>query len=181
MTTPSSTKEALIKLFLFFLGGLFTFLFLWFGGLIHFGELDFGSCDDTERYTKVTEEITAKPISIPEINQGITDYYRQVHQYEILQNFTSPTNSQTNYEREEILDLREIGHEGKGSVFLSKKLLDDIFTEERSSNGVNLYFGLRDNDISVFVLPATSYRVNFIKSDQNIYELSSYCPPLCTY
>lgn len=167
---PQSSKSIIFRLLIFILGALFMFAYLFFSGLIYYGENNLTPCNNTERYNKESNIVTAAPAQISDINNGIITFYND--QYGItLPRWEFP---------DSIISLQDVNPPSHGSAFISKKLLDHIFTQNTRSNGVSVYFTNQGN-IKLFLIPMISDDVNFDSSPLNYYKLLAYCPPRCIY
>lgn len=111
----------------------------------------------------------AIPASIATVNSHVADFYS---------NFYDKTLS---YNNNSLIDLTQNNNKKKGSVFISKQLLDQILSSAPTSNGVSVYMGWDGNNVKLFIKSDNRSETSFQISTNNLYELGSYCPPLCTF
>jgi hypothetical protein len=165
--TTTSQPKSIYYLIAFFIGGFFFIGALYFGGLIHFYSQDIDSCDNSQRYDLPTVGVGSSITDIGQINANVANFYNQIYQTPL------------SYDPNTLIDLTQNNNERVGSAFISKKMMDHIFANDLTSNGVRCYFGWNGLDINLFLMPDRHEDFEFQPSVENFYMINTYCPPRC--
>jgi hypothetical protein len=118
------------------------------------------SCDDSKRYTQ-------------EASEGFSIINREekellVNQFNASRTILEPNTGQT--------------HPPFNHGFISKKALDNIFSNDLSATGVNCYIGMDGNEMRLMISAGSCPEVNGpdIPAGANAtYLVRSYCPTMC--